>query len=686
MRRVFIVLPLLAVVLAASMTAAGLFTDTTWDGGPGNWATDTSWDTDASPVAGDRVFITSGTVQVTSTEVSHNTFVAEGAGLTAGLEVLAGGDLTTVALVAGNGAGASGTIEVSGGGQLRQSLGSGLQVGQNGGTGTMTVDGATSSVNWTGGSPNVGSTGTGDLTLTNGGTFTANSVTLAAGGAGTAEINVGNGGTAGVLAADVAAGAGSATLRFDHTNDITYGFDISGGVVFVKEGAGNLRLTGTNTYTGASTVSGGTLRGGAANVLGDGSAVTVAVGATLDLDSFNQAIGSLAGAGSVTLGTATLTAGGNDTSTTFSGTTSGTGALTKTGTGTLTLSGTTGHTGGTAINDGSLTVTTSSVSGAISDDGALTFNQAGNGTYTGLISGTGTLTKLGAGAVTLSANNSYTGTTTISAGSLLVNGSQPGSSISLTAGRLGGTGTVGAVTATGGTVAPGLSPGTLSSGDVAFGSATTFAVELDGAVSGTGYDVLDVTGTVDLSDATLDVDLGFTPPDGTEFVIIENDGADAITGTFDGLTEGATFDAGGQTFQITYAGGTSSNDVVLSAVGAPAVGPATLPALTVGEAFTVTFTGSGGIGPYTFTVSAGTLPAGLTLAAATGVLSGTPTTAGPYSFTITATDSIGGTDLQAYAGDVDPMPVPSLPFAGFLMLAGILGAVGYVRLRGGAAA
>ena len=69
------------------------------------------------------------------------------------------------------------------------------------------------------------------------------------------------------------------------------------------------------------------------------------------------------------------------------------------------------------------------------------------------------------------------------------------------------------------------------------------------------------------------------------------------------------------------------------------IDPATLPAATVGVAYSQTLTASGGTAPYTYEVTTGTLPAGLTLNPDTGVISGTPTASGAFTFTITATDS-----------------------------------------------
>ncbi len=134
-----------------------------------------------------------------------------------------------------------------------------------------------------------------------------------------------------------------------------YGPSGSAGALSInKLGAATLTLAGTGTYTGATTVTAGTLRVGSAAALPSATALTVASGATLDLAGFNTTVGSLAGAGSVTLGAATLTAGGNNADTAFSGALTGTGGLTKNGSDKLTLSGQNTYTGSTRVNAGTL--------------------------------------------------------------------------------------------------------------------------------------------------------------------------------------------------------------------------------------------------------------------------------------------------------------------------------------------
>ncbi|MBB3800650.1 outer membrane autotransporter protein [Xanthomonas arboricola] len=93
---------------------------------------------------------------------------------------------------------------------------------------------------------------------------------------------------------------------------------------------------------------------------------------------------------------------------------------------------------------------------------------------------------------------------------------------------------------------------------------------------------------------------------------------------------------------------TGSRAYTLVVAGAAVNLPATTLAQgTAGQAYSAAITpASGGIAPYTYTLAAGVLPAGITVNSATGALSGTPTAPGTYNFTLTATDSTSGTPSQ----------------------------------------
>ena len=186
-------------------------------------------------------------------------------------------------------------------------------------------------------------------------------------------------------------------------------------------------------------------------------------------------------------------------------------------------------------------------------------------TFSGLIVGTGSLFKLGTGTWTLAGDNSYTGQTTISAGTLIVNGSQPQSPVTVNGtALLGGSGVVGNLQVFG-SVTPGASPGILTSSNVNFASQADYFVELAGPDPGTGYDQLNVRGTNNLGDSTLHVSVGagFAPFDGQQFVILNNDGSEAIVGTFAGLPNGSIISASGLQFRIRYSA-IFENDVVLA--------------------------------------------------------------------------------------------------------------------------
>ncbi len=194
----------------------------------------------------------------------------------------------------------------------------------------------------------VGSQG---ATTTLGGNFASGSSTFS----GTVTLN---------KSVDLAA-AGTSVVTFNGQL-----IDGTGTTNITKTGTGTVVLGSTaNNYDGATNINAGTLRLGAANVVPNASAVTVATGATFDLNGFSETIGSLAGSGNVsgTSGAITLTTGGNNASTTFSGIISdntGTLALAKTGTGTMTLNGANTFDGATSVAAGTLVAASNTALGS----------------------------------------------------------------------------------------------------------------------------------------------------------------------------------------------------------------------------------------------------------------------------------------------------------------------------------
>ena len=174
--------------------------------------------------------------------------------------------------------------------------------------------------------------------------------------------------------------------------------------------------------------------------------------------------------------------------------------------------------------------------------------------------------------LSVSANNEFIVTASGKAGDLFVSG-----------GTLKGVGSAGVLSLTSGTIAPGLSPGCLSSGNLIY-TGGSLDIELGGTTVCAEYDQQDVTGTISLGTATdLNISLvdGFVPALNDEFIIISNDVTDAVTGTFSGMADGSSFTVDGVTYQINYDGG-DGNDVVLTATavaadaGAPDSGVETL--------------------------------------------------------------------------------------------------------------
>jgi autotransporter-associated beta strand protein len=190
-------------------------------------------------------------------------------------------------------------------------------------------------------------------------------------------------------------------------------------------GGGSITMTAISTYTGPTTInSGATLAlTGTGSIASSG---TVTVNGTYDISgtSAGAELFSLAGSGNVLLGAQTLRI--DSASTVFAGTISGTGGLTITG-GAQTLDGTNTYTGGTSItSNGGLEIgdsdTNGSIVGNVSDAGVLVFNRTDTVTFSQTISGVGSVTQAGGGTLVFNTVQPYTGTTTITLGTIALTG------------------------------------------------------------------------------------------------------------------------------------------------------------------------------------------------------------------------------------------------------------------------
>ncbi|EHM1229229.1 autotransporter-associated beta strand repeat-containing protein, partial [Salmonella enterica subsp. enterica serovar Worthington] len=180
----------------------------------------------------------------------------------------------------------------------------------------------------------------------------------------------------------------NATLELNTGGDFTNAISGSGQVV--KSGDKTLTLSGANSYTGGTTISGGTLVANDVNALGTGDVTDNATLALNAVGDFNNAIG-------------------------------GSGKVEKSGDDTLTLSGSNTYTGGTLINGGTLVASNVEAlgTGDVTDDATLELNTGGD--FDNAISGSGQVVKSGDETLTLSGSNTYTGGTLISSGTLVAN-------------------------------------------------------------------------------------------------------------------------------------------------------------------------------------------------------------------------------------------------------------------------
>ncbi|EJI0383842.1 autotransporter outer membrane beta-barrel domain-containing protein [Salmonella enterica subsp. enterica serovar Kentucky] len=346
--------------------------------------------------SGDKTLTLSGTNSYTGgTTISGGTLVANN------VEALGTGDVTNNA-----------TLELNTGGDFDNAISGSGQVVKSGDK-TLTLSGANSysgATTISGGTlvaTNVDALGSGDVTddatleLNTGGTFDnaiGGSGNVVKSGADTLTLSGSNsytGGTTisgGTLVATNVDALGTGDVTNSSTLELNTGgtFDnaISGSGQVVKSGDETLTLSGSNTYTGGTLISGGTLVATNGDALGTGD---VTDNATLELNT-----------------------GG-----TFDNVISGSGQVVKSGDDTLTLSGANSYTGGTLISGGTLVATSVEAlgSGDVTDNAVLELNTGG--TFDNAISGSGQVVKSGDKTLTLSGANSYTGGTTISGGTLV---------------------------------------------------------------------------------------------------------------------------------------------------------------------------------------------------------------------------------------------------------------------------
>jgi autotransporter-associated beta strand protein len=172
------------------------------------------------------------------------------------------------------------------------------------------------------------------------------------------------------------------------------------GTALTLSGAGTLTLSGSSTFTNGATINGGTLQ------IGNGFSGNITNNSAV---SFNSS--------------STLT---------YSNVIGGTGSLTKAGSGTLILTNSNSYTGSTTVSGGTLQLgnggTTGWISGNITNNSTLAFNRSDTVTYSGTIGGSGSLIQSGPGTLILAGNQTFTGNTTISSGTLQIgNGGSTGS-------------------------------------------------------------------------------------------------------------------------------------------------------------------------------------------------------------------------------------------------------------------
>ena len=210
---------------------------------------------------------------------------------------------------------------------------------------------------------------------------------------------------------------------YKFSTDRTVSVSFGGNVPVSVTGGAVVSLSGSNSYTGGTLILDGSLNISSAQNVGTG---VVQIGR----GTLNTTASTDFGSRDFFVSHAAAGINSNEFQSTIGGYVFGAGTLNKTGDGTLVLTGDSVQSGGVVIHDGAVQIgngsTTGSVAGNIVDNSQLTFNRSNNLTFSGIISGTGDVTKLGAGILTFTNINTYTGQTFVNAGTLTVDGAVSG--------------------------------------------------------------------------------------------------------------------------------------------------------------------------------------------------------------------------------------------------------------------
>ena len=330
---------------------------------------------------------------------------------------------------------------------------------------TLFTGDGTATFNFSGNVSGTGSlTKSGTSTLILSGTNSYTGATIISAG----TLQLGNGGTSSLSSSSTITDNGNFTINQNVTalqGNTFSGSAISGSGSFTQAGTGTTIFTAANSYAGVTTISAGTLQ------LGNAGATGAITGTSSIVDNGNLTINrSNSFTQATDLNGAVI---------------SGTGSFTQLGSGTTTLTATNTYSGATTITSGTLQLgnggTTGSITGtsSIADNANLTINRSNAFTQATdlsnvVISGTGSFTQAGNGTTTLSLANTYSGATTISAGTLMID------SAGSTSARLSGTNTI--TVSSGGTLLLANSSGTASNDRIKNSAAMT----LDGGTFNTG--------------------------------------------------------------------------------------------------------------------------------------------------------------------------------------------------------